>query len=224
MLGFTAAIAAASIGGSAKTTSMAVTTTIANAQNGHSLRVGSDGQGGYVNTKQIESVVEHQTGGSDWLMSTYGAVYRGPTNRTVLFDLTEPVSTGNPPPPISVALAQAFLATKCSDVNIDLLAISSGSTVQCPGAFHFQGPNGSWYRLSFRPEIYPEVNDMNVSCTAADTSGCKTWSITPNGNYLTGTDPNPKGINKLLQYNPSTDAVIADLGDYYISFSIAVAR
>ena len=225
VVGLTAALSTlVSTSGLARTTNTPVTTVIAEAQSGSGLRVESDRQGPYINTRQIESVVQRRSTGSDWLMSTYGSVYRTPSNRNVLFDLTEPVSPTNPAPPISVALVQAFLAAKCSDANIDMLAIPTGITVQCPGAFHFQGPTGNWYRLSFRPEIYPEVNHINVTCATSDASGCKTWNLTPSGAYLTGTDPNPKGVNKLLRYDPSTDAVIADLGDYYISFSITVAR
>jgi hypothetical protein len=138
------------------------------------------------------NVLQGRPTGTDWLMSTYGAVYKAPTNRTVLIDLTEPVSPTNPTPPISVAQVQAFLAAKCSDVNIDMSAIPFGGTLQCPGAFHFQGPRNNWYRLSFRPEIYPEVNDINVTCNQTDSQGCKLWTISPNGTYLTGTDPHPK--------------------------------
>ena len=50
------------------------------------------------------------------------------------------------------------------------------------------------------------------------------WTITPSGNLLTGTDPNVKGRQKLLLLEGDTEAISADYGDYYLSFSITVAR
>ena len=62
-----------------------------------------------------------------------------------------------------------------------------------------------------------------MTCTAADTTGCKVWTISPSGTAVTGTDPNPKGLNKLLLID-SAGTVLAEGGDYYSSFSITVAR
>jgi hypothetical protein len=198
-----------------------VTTTIADSQNGNPFRVESDLKGSYVNTKLIQSLIQGSPG--DWILTTYGP-NSAPSNRTVFFDLTEPVSSSNPVPPFETAYVQSHLIAKCHLVNVGFLQIPAGTTVQCPGSFRFQAPNGLWYRLGFQPNNYPGVNPMNVTCNTADAGGCKLWTITPSGTTLTGTDPNPKNINKLLQIDPKTDAAIADLGDYYISFSITVAR
>jgi hypothetical protein len=197
-----------------------VTTTIADSQNGSPFRVESDLKGSYVNTKLIQSLIQSST---DWTLTTYGPNF-SPSNRTVFFDLTEPVSSGNPVPPFENAYVQSHLIAKCHLVNVEFLQIPVGTTVQCPGGFRFQAPNGFSYRLSFEPNNYPGVNPMNVTCNTADSGGCNLWTIAPSGTTLTGTDPNPKNVNKLLQIDPKTDAAIADLGDYYISFSITVAR
>jgi hypothetical protein len=105
-----------------------------------------------------------------------------------------------------------------------MLAIPLGATVQCGGAFHFLGPDATWYKLSARPDNYPDVTDMNVTCQTVDSSGCRTWTIRPDSTLTTGGDPNVKGVQRLLRYDPATDNVLADLGDYYISFSFTVSR
>jgi hypothetical protein len=196
-----------------------VTATIANTQNGYLLRVESDSQGNYVTTKLTSSSIS----GGDWILDTSSNPART-SMRTVFFDLTEPVSPTNPPPPFQTAYVQSHLLSACSKVNLSFLQIPAGTTVQCPGAFRFLAPNGLTYRLGFQPNNYPEVNPMNVTCNAADSGGCKLWTIWPSGTTVTATDPLPKNRNKLLQIDPGSDVVLADLGDYYISFLITLAR
>jgi hypothetical protein len=65
---------------------------------------------------------------------------------------------------------------------------------------------------------------MNVTCNSADSGGCNNWTIWPSGTMVTATDPLPKNRNKLLQIDPSSEVVLADLGDYYISFLITLVR
>ena len=94
----------------------------------------------------------------------------------------------------------------------------------CPGSFRFEAPNGRSYRFSFQPANFPEVNRMKFTCLGSDSIGCKLWTLTPSGTTDTGADPNPKNLNKLVEIDPGTDQVIADLGNYYISFNITIAR
>jgi len=199
-----------------------VTVTIADTQNLYPMHVQSDVQGAYVNTKQVQSLILN--GGGEWALTTYYGRNFTPSNRTMFFDLTEPVSFSNPPAPIGTAYVQSHLIAKCALVNVDLMKIKTGAPAQCPGSFRFQAPSGLWYRFSFQPANFPEVNYMKVACIESDATGCKTWTISPSGSRLTGTDPNPKNLNKLVQIDPGSDAVIADLGDYYLSFYITVAR
>lgn len=198
-----------------------VTTTIADASSGLPLRVQSDRKGSYVNTKQVQSVIQGQTG--DWSLTTYSGAQFTPSTRTVFFDLTEPVDPTTTAP-FMAGYLQSHLIAKCHMVNQDLRKLPVGGTTQCPGSFRFQAPDGLWYRLSFQPANFPEVNYMQVTCNAADASGCKLWVISPSGTALTGTDPNPKNVNRLVQIDPKSEAIIGDVGDFYISFSITVAR
>jgi len=59
---------------------------------------------------------------------------------------------------------------------------------------------------------------MRVTCTRTRSNVCSAWTITPATTLTTGTDPNLKSVNKLLQIDPNSDVILADLGDYYLSF------
>jgi hypothetical protein len=203
----------------------AVTATIADSLNGFPLRVKSDGAGVYTNTTTTRSLIQGNTG--DWELTTYtrdkrGNLIAGP--RAVFFDLTEPVAPGNPPPPFQTSTLQAHLIAKCSVVGVNVLTIAAGTTASCPGDFRFDLSNTLAYRLSYAPNNFAEVNYMDITCLAADSKGCKQWTIATDGHALTGSDPNRKGVQKLLQIDPQTTGIIADLGDYYISFFISLAR
>jgi hypothetical protein len=194
-----------------------VTTTLADVQNGSALRVQSDRNGAYVDTKQVDSLIQATTG--DWTLTALAAR----SSRTVFFDLREPVGTGNPTPPITVGYLPAHLIAKCHEVGVGFLNIPAGASIQCPGAFRFEAPDGNSYRLAFSPANYPEVDPIQVTCQKADAGGCKLWTLAPSGTILTGTDANRKNVAKLLQINSFGD-ILADLGDYYVSFAITVAR
>jgi hypothetical protein len=198
-----------------------VTTTLSDAFDGSEFRVHSDFRGPYVNTKQIQSVIQGQTG--DWILTTYSGVNYTPSNRTVFFDLSEPVDPTTTAP-FTVGFLQSHLIAKCHMVNQDLFKLAKGVSVQCPGSFRFQVQDGRWFRLSFQPANFPEVNYLKVTCNAVDAAGCKLWNISPSGTVLTGTDPNPKNVNRLVQIDPRSEAIIGEVGDFYVSFAITVAR
>ena len=208
-------------GGGGHSGPIAATTTLADSLNGFQLRVRSDGGGAYTNTSPTQSIVDFGQG-NNWMMTTYTLGRRGTTAgpRTVYFDLSEPVSAGNPPPPIQPGPQQAHLVTKC-----DMLAIALNTTAPCTGDFRFDPTSTTAYRLSFAPNNYPEVNPFNVTCRAADSLGCSQWTLATSGTTSTGADPNPKGVQRLVQIDPLTEAILnSNLGDYYISFSISISR
>jgi hypothetical protein len=204
-------------------TSTAVRTTIADALNSYPLRIASDSKGTYAPGKVLSSTIDTL---GDWSLTTYATAATKITasDRTVFFDLTEPASPDNPIPPITAAYLQAHLIAKCHLVDVHFLNIPAGMTVQCPGTFRFLAPNGNWYRFSFQPENFPEVDRLSVTCEAADSGGCKLWTIASSGTTRTGTDPNPKSLNRLVQIDSGGNTILADLGNYYLSFSLTVAR
>lgn len=217
-----------------------VTTTIADVGGSHGLRVQSDRQGAYVTktvnkATQVRSAIDVFQTGSDWSLTTYYTAKGGysVSDRTVFFDLREQVAAGgfstpqlgtdSAGAPAEYGQVTSHLIVKCSNANLDMLQIPVGSTAVCPGSLRFRAASGQWYRFSFQPDNYLEVEPFQVTCTAADTTGCKVWTIAPSGNAVTGDDPNPKGVNKLLNID-SGGTVLAEGGNYLMSFSITVAR
>jgi hypothetical protein len=146
------------------------------------------------------------------------------SNRKVFVDLSEQLTMGGfATPALGDGQLTAHLIAKCSQVNVDLVGMSLGSTALCPGSARFLAPDGNWYRLSFNPDNYSEVNPFAVACTASDRSGCKVWTITPSSPVVTGNDPNRKSLNRLLLINANGE-ILDEGGGYYTSFSITVAR
>jgi len=130
-----------------------VTVTIADTQNLYPMHVQSDVQGAYVNTKQVQSLILN--GGGEWALTTYYGRNFTPSNRTVFFDLTEPVSFSNPPAPIGTAYVQSHLIAKCALVKVDLMKIKTGAPAQCPGRSVFKRPAVFGTVSHFSPPIFP---------------------------------------------------------------------
>lgn len=221
-------------------TTIQVTSSIADlGATGYPLLVQSDRKGTYVTqvvkrTKQVESILIQGRYGTDWSLTTY-YVERGAyqaSARTVFFDLGELVTEGGFVTPVlgteaglPVARGQvtAHLITKCSVANIDMLKIAPGATVSCPGSLRFRSPDGEWYRLSFQPDNYPQVDRFGVTCTRGDDTGCREWTIATGATTVTGSDPNVKSLNTLLLIDDG-GTILAQGGDYRLSFGITVTR
>jgi len=208
------------------TTTIPVTVTLADTQGFYPLRVQSDTQGAYIDTATVGSVITTDKAGSDWQLTTY---YRSkgryaPSSRTVLFDLSEQAAPGVFPTPISGrTYMSAHLIAKCSLAGVNMLKLVTGQSALCPGSFRFWAPNGQWYRLSFQPDNYPHVDRLKITCQSVDATGCKVWTVSHGGTRLTGDDPNPKSLNKLLRIDEG-GIILEEGGDYYLSFSITIAR
>ena len=202
-----------------------VVATLADTASGAWLRVGSDTQGAYVTTSQTTSIIQQRPTGTDWLLTTY-YTRRGsfaPSTRGVRFDLSEQHTSGAFPTPIAgVTTMPVQLKVGCSHANVDMLGLTQGQSVICPGSYRFWAPNGHWYRLAFNADNYPEVDGLTVTCTTAVPTGCKIWTITPSG-APTLADANPKNHTRLVEIDED-GFVVAEGGTYYVSFAITLAR
>lgn len=224
-----------------RTSNIPVTTTLADlGTTGAPLRVQSDGRGAYTTVtvnrvKRVDSLLIVNPTGTDWSLTTYynskGALVA--SDRTVFFDLRELAAAGGFVTPIlgtdaygaaaEYGRATAHLTAKCSVVNVDMTKMALDATAQCPGSLRFRAPDGVWYRFSFQPDNYPNSERFLVTCTQVDGTGCKVWTLAPVSTRTTGGDPNPKSLNTLLQIDASGN-ILAVGGDYYLSFSITLAR
>lgn len=220
-----AAMAGTSLAAS-RALSVPVRVSIADMQAEYPLRVQSDRLGEYVPSQQIQSTIEqYRTGFTDWLFATYTLTPKSiiPSNRTVFFDLGEPVSSTNPPAPMSEAFLQAHLKAGCTEANVNLLTMTAGATVRCPGSFRFQALDKRWFRLGMNPNNFPDVDPLQITCASAGSSGCLSWRLVPSGTVTTGIDPNPKNVAKLLRIDAAGN-VLEQLGNYYVSFAIDLRR
>lgn len=221
-----------------KNSSVPVTTTLADVgTTSYPLRVQSDRKGAYVTqvvkrTPQVDSELIVNRNGTDWSLTTYYGPGFTATNRTVFFDLREQLTPGAfvtpligtaDGVPVEYGWSSAHLIAKCSVAGIDMRTMAPGTSVLCPGSLRFRALNGEWYRFSFQPDNFPTSQRFLVTCTQADSTGCRVWTIGPSGTALTGDDPNPKSRNTLLHIDQGS-AILAVGGDYYVSFGFTVAR
>lgn len=217
-----------------------VTITIADFGATTPLAVESDRQGAYVTktvqkTTQVKAVLISNPTGEDWNLTTYYSSRNAvvSSDRRVFFDLREQVAPGGFPTPflgtdanglpVEYGQVTVHLIGKCSMVNVAMTRMAAGASALCPGSFRFRSPDGLWYRFSFQPDNFSQVDRMKVTCERADTTGCREWTVVPGNTILTGSDPNPKGLQTLLQLDEG-GAILAQGGDYLLSFSIRINR
>lgn len=198
--------------------------------NNVALRVASDRVGLYPGDPNVTSQITPNSLGSFWSLTTY---YNSKntlkaSTRRVWFDLTEPVPGQNPTPPVppvSVGYLQASLIANCYKDGVDLLTMGQDAVAYCRGLFRFQAPNGKWYRLAFQPQNYIETDKMQVSCTASSGGACSRWTISPNTvNPRVTIDATPKSLVRLVETDSGGSVLNDALGDYYVSFSMNIAR
>jgi hypothetical protein len=217
-----------------------VTTTIADlGLTDWPLQTQSDRKGAYVRkvvnkVKQIESALVATPNGYDFMLTTYYSS-KGKlvdSDRKVFYDLREQTAVGSfATPPLGIANNEAVpygtvtthVAVKCSQSGVDMVKMAAGDVGVCQGTFRFRALDNLWYRLSFNPENFPGVDRVKVACTAADSSGCKVWTLTPDGTTLTYDDPNVKNKTTLVHIDEG-GTILAVGGNYNISFSMTIAR
>ena len=220
-----------------------VTVTIADIGPGdNAFWVQSDRKGAYVTKtvnkiKQVDSLLIVNPTGTDWSLTTY-YVSKGSyaaSDRKVFFDLREQAAAGafvtpimgtdtsGLPVPVQYGSVTPHLTAKCSVVNVDMVRMTLGGTALCPGSLRFRAPDGLWYRFSFQPENFPQVDRFLVTCQQVDGSGCRVWTVAPGNSRVTGTDSNTKALTTLLAIDEGGN-ILSIGGDYYLSFSFTVAR
>jgi hypothetical protein len=143
----------------------------------------------------------------------------------VSLDLTE----GAAVPFATPARVPAFINTRCGGILLSMSSVPSPQTAVCGIFIRFLASNNQWYRLAMNTENWPTTStDVNVTCNASDSTGCKSWTITPilNPPTTTGTsDPNPKALAQLLWIDSGGNILSGGvLGSYYVSYTFNVTR
>ncbi len=217
-----------------------VTVTIADRSPDGGYRIQSDtllnGQYKASATTKVTTKIASNLQGNFWILTTYYTTRKGiqAGDRFVWFDLTEPELANQPAPPITSDFVQAQLVANCYKDGVDLLTMQISAPLappqECRGSFRFQTTDGKAFRLAFQPQNYSETDRMGVRCTVRNTANtaCNAWTISPIGNRVNPDpleDRNPKSLVRLVQIDPSSEAILNDqLGNYYVSFFISMTR
>ena len=180
------------------------------------LRVQSDGQAAYPNSKTIAS--QFQPSGN-WELDM---LTTSNNTRTVKLDLSEAIpgtgpNGGAPIAPFTgVQNVEARFITLCTSIRLQDL--TNGQTTACPMAISFDY-SGRRYRFAMNNSNFIETNDIRISCTGVDsTNKCNRWKFVP---FALQPDGSVKSIGKLLRVTTVKGKTVEeDQGDFYMSFSI----
>jgi hypothetical protein len=204
-----------------------VVTTIADADHSiaPTLHIQSDGGGGYVHSRTVESQIQ---GIGDWELTTNT---RTPT-RGVYLSFAEPIpGTGpNGGNPIAPPDGDYFLRiiAKCHNYGNNMFSLGGGATMTCPIHPTFDD-NGQSYAIIMNPVTtqYPDTEDAIITCLATDSANkCREWRIEPSGTYLTGTGEVDKGsVGKLVKVVTVKGKTVHEVqGNFYFSFAINLVK
>ena len=184
-------------------------------------RIQSDQLGVYKNSRTMESIIQ---GIGDWELDMLN--FNG-SGRTILVDLSEPVSNSapngaNPAAPFSPQLVRGRFIAKCTQFGFNFLKMANGASNPCPLAIAFD-QGGRRYRLAFNGENFPNIDPVTVTCTGfnSSTSKCNKWKIEPS---VLQTDGSLKSRAKLIKVAMTNRETDQDLGNYYMSFSITITN
>jgi len=220
------------------TTDLAVTTYLAdyNASNAP-YYVESDTQGGYTNgTNNVTSILVANGYNSivdgDWRLDTSASTIR--TIR-VTFSDDNAVKPGDPgytapaePPYWGTAFEAVRMENECSLEHRDMLTMKAGETFTCGMSIRLpQVTSSTFYRLEMSPAHLnePEIQEVQVSCNAADSSRCSDWFIDPIPVVNADGSTSPGRTRARLDLvNTHGAGSLTDKGDFYMTFHFHVTR
>lgn len=191
------------------------------------LNIQSDGLGTYVSAKnQLVSIIQ---GIGDWELDA-----RTPSKATrkLTVDYVQPIPGSGPggtdptPPPAGTYPFRAI--AKCSQYGNSMLNFTAGQVKNCPLRFGVDVAGKSYVYvmdpLNAPNGPFPQTNWATVKCIYPTTGSgaCSQWRITPSGTYIDADNTvKYRNVAKLLE--DATGAAI-DHGDFYVSFSLVVAK
>ena len=188
-------------------------------------RIEGDGLGPYFNGfDSVSSIIQgaNCTSGvwGDWDLNAIDS----PT-RPFLIDLRQPVPNSGAQPIFAYQYVPARVIVKCGGYanNGGFPAIGLNQTVSCPSFVRFTYA-GISYRLAMTSNgdpTYPETNDVQVTCTAVNSSGkCAAWIVFP----ITQPDGAVQSIARLERYGNGGKLSNLNLGDFYTTFLFNVTN
>jgi hypothetical protein len=192
------------------------------------LTIRSDAAGSYVNSKTLTSQIQ---GIGDWVLDS---INPAKATRRIVLDFSQPVPGSGPNGADPIGLppgAYAFRAlAQCSTYGNSLLAFTAGQIKTCPLRIGFDAGTAH-YAIIMNPTggvngPFSETNAATVTCIYPSTgsSPCSQWRFTPSATYIApDLSVKYRNVARLLQFDSSNN-VVADHGDFYMSFSILLEK
>jgi hypothetical protein len=126
--------------------------------------------------------------------------------------------TGSPAFPVP-SVIHAGIADACSAPGFGSMT-SLGQTATCTMQIYF-AINGTSYILALNNTNFPLSSLMQVACTGASSSGCNSWTVSPDPNTSTFNNGQLSAIGALHLAGNTADPAV---GYYYVAFNILVQK
>ena len=139
----------------------------------------------------------------------------------VTFDQTNAIQPGDPnyvvPAQFFGTIESTFrFMNKCTcGTGQSMYTMPANTQIYCPMHIVMNSMN---YRLHMGAAGEPEEEFVKIFCIAADSSGCKEWTIDPISNPADTTNPG-KTRTRLVDLNTNEN-----LGNYYMTFHLHITR
>jgi hypothetical protein len=182
----------------------------------HTL-VTSKGKTTGTNSILMSNVCGGLTNGDRLLETTTDAVRKV----KVTLDQTNAIQPGDP----NYLVPAQFFGTITSTVRFmnkctcgagqNMYTMPANTQIYCPMHVRMNAPN---YRLDMGAAGETETEFVKIFCLAADSSGCKEWTIDPIDNPGDTTNPG-KTRGRLVDLNTNQN-----LGNYYVTFHLHITR
>jgi hypothetical protein len=214
------------------TSDLPVTTYLSDTDNTGTLYyLQSDVQGAYKNGVNGATSILVANGYNGIVDGDWRLDLSSSTVRTVgiTFNTTNAVQPGDSgyqapanPPYWGTGYEAAHMENKCTQDNHNMLTMKVGDSFPCVMIIRLPGPSSGYCRLYMGKTWYSETNDVQVTCNAANSSGCNDWFVDPIPvvNADGSTSPGKARARLNLDVRNKT----ADDGDFYLTFHIHVTR
>jgi hypothetical protein len=189
------------------------------------LTIRSDGAGSYLNSKALTSLIQVI---GDWVLDS---INQRNTTRRIYLDLSQAVPGSGSLANLIPAGSYAFRAlAQCSTYGNSLLGFTAGQVKTCPLRIGFD-VGTTRYAIVMNPTggvhgPFPETDAATATCIDPPTGSapCSRWKLTPSGTYI-APDGSVKyrNVSRLLEFD-SRGNVVADHGDFYMSFAIVMEK
>jgi len=192
------------------------------------LTIRSDAGGSYLNSKTLTSLIQPV---GDWVLD---AINPAKATRRIFVDFSQPVpgsgpNGSDPVGPPAGTYAFRFLA-QCASYGNTLPSFTAGQVGTCPLRIAVE-VGTRHYAIVMNPTApiqgpFPETNPATVTCVYPSTGSapCSQWRFTPSATYIApDLSVKYRNVSRLLELD-SRGNVIADHGDFYMSFSILISK